>query len=80
MKFSNQIVWAVVILNVIFTAAVLFVFLKTGNEPSVLVGCWFGFTGTELVALAGIKIKKIKHGAGEINDNAGYGSNNNQSL
>lgn len=36
-KFSKSIVAAVIILNIIFTAAVLFVFLKTSNEPITFV-------------------------------------------
>ena len=47
-------------LNVVFAAAVLYVFLETKAEPTVLIGAWFSFTTAELLALAGIKRKKIK--------------------
>lgn len=59
-KFSKWIVVLVIALNVIFSAAVLYVFLKTGSEPSTLVTAWFAFTTGELWALSSIKKKKIK--------------------
>ncbi len=60
MKFSKKIVTLIVILNVMFTVGVLVVFWHTGNEPSVLVGAWFGFTTGELWLLSGIRKKKIE--------------------
>lgn len=59
-QFSKVIVTLVVILNVLFTAGVLYVFLHTGNEPITLIGCWFAFTTTELLLLSNIKKQKIK--------------------
>lgn len=61
-KFSKFIVVFVITLNIIFTAAVLYLFLQTSSEPSALIVAWFGFTTTELWALASIKKKKIKKG------------------
>lgn len=61
MRFSSIIVTLVVILNALFTVAVLFVFLKVGNEPSILIGAWFSFTTGELFALSSIRKAKIKH-------------------
>lgn len=61
MKFSKWIVSLVVLLNVIFTAAVLYVFLKIGSEPMTLIGCWFAFTTGELWLLAGIKKAEMKN-------------------
>lgn len=58
--FSKTIVAAVVVLNTIFTAAVLYVFLKVGSEPVALIGAWFAFTTGELWMLASIKKNKIK--------------------
>jgi len=55
MKFSKKIVIAVVSLNVIFTAAVLYVFYKVGSEPGILTGAWFAFTTGELMTLASIR-------------------------
>ena len=60
MKYSKRIVLLIIILNVLFTIGVLAVFWHTGNEPSVLVGAFFGFTTGELFMLSGIKKKKIE--------------------
>jgi pheromone shutdown protein TraB len=60
-KFSKKIVVSVIILNILFTAAIIWLFWQTGNEPSSLVVAWFGFTGLELWSLAGIKKKKEEH-------------------
>ena len=59
-RFSKFIVTLVILLNVVFTAAVLYVFLRVGSEPTVLIGSWFAFTTGELWMLAGIKKRKIK--------------------
>lgn len=59
-RFSKRIVSLIIFLNVVFTAAVLYVFLKVGSEPTTLVISWFGFTTGELAFLFGIKRKKIK--------------------
>ena len=56
--FSKLIVSAVIILNVIFTIAVLTIFSKTYTEPSSLIVAWFSFTTVELWSLAGIKKAK----------------------
>lgn len=57
-RFSKRIVSLVIFLNVAFTAAVLYVFLRTSSEPTTLVGCWFAFTTGELWMLSSIKKKK----------------------
>jgi hypothetical protein len=59
-RFSKFIVSLVILLNVTFTAAVLYVFLRIGNEPTTLITAWFAFTTGELWMLASIKKKKIK--------------------
>lgn len=64
-RFSKKIVALVIILNVIFTGAVLYVFLRTGSEPTSLVVAWFGFTTVELWTLAGITKEKLKGGSDE---------------
>lgn len=63
-RFSKVIVTLVIILNILFTAAVLYVFLKTGSEPMTLIGCWFGFTTGELWMLSSIKKSKVKKKGG----------------
>lgn len=59
-RFSKKIVALVILLNVVFTGAVLFLFLRTGSEPSALIVAWFGFTTVELWTLAGITKTKEK--------------------
>lgn len=58
--FSKKIVTMVLILNILFTAAVLYTFLKVGSEPMTLIGCWFAFTTGELWMLSSIKKSKVK--------------------
>lgn len=58
--FSKIIVTTVIILNVLFTYAILRVFLATSCEPTSLVVAWFSFTTVELWSLAGIKKAKEK--------------------
>ena len=61
-NFSKRIVALVILLNVGFTGVVLYLFLRTGNEPSTLIGCWFAFTTVELWLLSGITKTKVKNG------------------
>ena len=64
-RFSKFIVVLVILLNVIFTAAVLYIFLQVGSEPQVLIGAWFAFTTGELWMLSSIKKKKVKESENE---------------
>lgn len=57
--FSKLIVMFVIIANVLFTASVLFIFLRTSAEPITLIGSWFAFTTVELWQLATIKKRKV---------------------
>lgn len=63
--FSKLIITLVVLMNIIFTSAVLYVFLKTASEPVALVGAWFAFTTGELWMLSSIKREKVKKGDNE---------------
>jgi len=63
-KFSKKIVALVVLLNVAFSAAVFYCFLKVGSEPTALITAWFAFTTGELWMLAGIRKAKLKHQKG----------------
>lgn len=56
MKYSKRIVILVITLNVLFTGACFFMFWNGYEIPDALIEAWFMFTGTELLALAGIKI------------------------
>ncbi len=60
-RFSKKIVALVILLNVVFTGTVLYVFARTGSEPTALVAAWFAFTTGELWMLAGIRKAKLKH-------------------
>lgn len=60
MEFSKLIVTVVVLLNCLFTVATLYVFLRVGNEPKILIGAWFAFTTGELWMLSGITKTKAK--------------------
>lgn len=64
-KFSKKIVALVVLLNVGFAGAVLYLFLRTGSEPTALISCWFAFTTGELWLLAGITKSKLKGGVAD---------------
>ncbi len=64
-RFSKWIVALVILLNALFTGAVLFVFLRVGSEPTTLVAAWFGFTTVELWTLAGITKSKLKGGVAD---------------
>lgn len=67
--YSKVIVAVVIVLNVLFTTAVLYVFEKTASEPSTLITAWFTFTTGELFMLSSIKkTKEKKKGKGEKND------------
>ena len=59
-RFSKTVVTLVIALNVLFTASVLYVFLRVGHEPTALITAWFAFTTGELWMLAGITKTKVK--------------------
>lgn len=61
-RFSKKIVALVILLNTVFTGVVLYLFLRTGSEPTALIGAWFAFTTVELWTLAGITKKKLEGG------------------
>lgn len=56
-KFSKKIVVLVILLNIIFTVAVFVAAFFNAVIPDSLIMAWFAFTTTELIALAGIRIK-----------------------
>ena len=45
---------------IVFTITILFIFYRTGQEPSTLIVAFFTFFGTELLALATLKVKERK--------------------
>jgi len=58
--FSKWIVALIICLNLGFTAAVLYIFMRIGSEPTALIVAWFAFTTGELWMLAGIKKEKLR--------------------
>jgi len=58
-EFSKAIVSIVVALNMFFAAAVLYIFLKIGKEPTALIAAFFAFTTGELWMLASIRRQKM---------------------
>ena len=59
-KFSKKIVSLIVVLNVLFAAAVLYIFFRNSTEPTTLIISWFAFTTGELFLVAQIKNKEEK--------------------
>ena len=59
-KFSKTIIGLIIAANIVFTIAVLVIFVHVGSEPSTLIAAWFAFTTGELWMLAGIKKAKLK--------------------
>jgi hypothetical protein len=59
-RFSKTLVSLLILSNVIFTIAILYIFYYTGREPSTLIISWFGFTTGELGVVGYIKGKKVK--------------------
>jgi len=58
---SKILVPIIILLNLIFTAFILWIFYKTQTEPTELIRCWFAFTTGELWFLATIKKAKVKN-------------------
>lgn len=59
--FSKIIVLLVVIMNVGFSAAVLYISNAGRVVPDSLIAAWFSFTTGELWILSGIKKTKLKN-------------------
>lgn len=59
-SFSKLIIGFVIGANILFTIAVLRIFLQTASEPATLIGAWFAFTTVEVWQLAKIKQKKVE--------------------
>lgn len=58
-EYSKIIVSLIIIINILFTIAIMILFLKQGSEPASLIVAWFSFTTVELWNLATIKKRKI---------------------
>ena len=67
-KFSKKIVRFVIVSNCVFALLVLGIAVIGNEIPDSLIISWFAFTGTELLALAGIKITDTQYGADDTED------------
>lgn len=61
-SYSKLIITLIILLNVAFTAYLLYILPQLTFEPSTLIVSWFGFTSGEAGLLALIKIFKVKKG------------------
>ena len=62
-KVSNLMLFVVCVMIIIYAAASFALQYFAGTEISpTLTTAWFAFWGTEIVALAGIKISKVVRG------------------
>lgn len=61
-SYSKLIISLIILLNVAFTAYLLYILPQLTFEPSTLIVSWFGFTSGEAGLLALIKIFKVKKG------------------
>ncbi len=59
-QFSKLLVSFILVLNIAFTTAILWLVWSDKPEPGILIGAWFGFTTGELWLLATIKKTKVK--------------------
>lgn len=68
-SYSKIIVTLIILLNVAFTTAVLYVLLISNiQEPTTLIISWFAFTTGELWLLSGIKKKEVQNKEGDNNE------------
>lgn len=53
--WKKYFIIGIILLNTAFAIAILCLFSITQSEPDTLITYWFIFTGTELVAMAGVE-------------------------
>lgn len=59
-RFNKKLIVFIILLNVIFTASVFYASLHQATIPDSLIIAWYSFTTTELIAMAGIKMRGDK--------------------
>ena len=59
-QFDKSIVKLCIKTIIVFTTVVLFIFYRTGQEPTTLITAFFAFFGVELISLATLKVKERK--------------------
>lgn len=60
MSFNKIVITILIVLTMIFTAVVLYIFYCVGSEPMVLIGAFFAFVTGELALMASIKRNENK--------------------
>ena len=70
-RFSKKVVAAVLVAVVIFTVAMVVVYIKTGGVPDTLVTAFFAFAGGEAGALGLIRYGKAKYDTTNNSDTGG---------
>lgn len=73
-RFSKGIVALVIMMNIVFAGAVLYVYLRVGSEPKTLIAAFFAFTTGELWFMASIKKKEIEGEGNKCNATSGHDS------
>lgn len=58
-QYSKILVSIIVLINILFVIATMYLYYLKGTEPVALITAFFGFTTVELWNLATIKKKKI---------------------
>lgn len=64
-RYNKKIVTLVILLNVAYVTAALYLTAHDHNVPDSLTNAWFAFTGVELLGLAAIKISEVVKGKKE---------------
>ena len=59
LRFSKMVIIAVIIMVLIFTGCVLYIFNQKGVEPTVIIASFFTFMTGEVFALAKLKLSEI---------------------
>ena len=60
LRFSKIVIITVIIMVLIFTGSILYIFDRKGAEPSVIITAFFAFMTGEILALAKLKLAEIE--------------------
>ena len=60
MSYSKVLVSFIVLMNLVFTGVILYMFWNHGFEPTSLIVAWFAWTTGELWALSKIKRTEVE--------------------
>lgn len=78
-KVSNIMLFVIVFAIIAYTIASFWLTYTTGAcIDSTLTTCFYAFWGSEIIALTGIKISKVKHNFENLSDNYDCPEENNE--